>query len=184
VGTADLDSNAVTTAKIADGDVLTADLDDNAVTSAKIADGNVRSVDLSYNSVSSIKIQDGEVRTDDLDANAVTTAKIADGTITAADVDPTSSIYVSKSQLYVREEAFDIDPVQGLFVAVVYCDDADDLPLSGSCDSDPGTGVELVSIEDDNWTHPTNPAEWACTFYNRLSSVATVRSRILCISVP
>ncbi len=78
------------------------------------------------------KIGAGAVSSTNLGNNAVTTDKIADGTITAADVDATSSIYVSKSQLYEREEAVTLTIVATL-PASVYCDDANDLPLAGSC---------------------------------------------------
>jgi trimeric autotransporter adhesin len=84
-------SNAVTSAKIADGAVVTADLANNAVTSVKIADGAVVTVDLADNAVTSAKIADGAVATADMADNAVTTAKIANAAVTAAKIGGTGA---------------------------------------------------------------------------------------------
>ena len=71
---------AVTTAKIADGNVTTDKIDALAVTTTKIADGNV----------TTDKIDALAVTTDKIDALAVTTAKIADGNVTTDKIDDDS----------------------------------------------------------------------------------------------
>jgi hypothetical protein len=67
-------SNAITTAKIADGAVTTAKIADGSVNANKIIDGSVTNVKLANTSVGTTKIADA----------AVTTAKVADGSITAS----------------------------------------------------------------------------------------------------
>lgn len=74
VGAAQIDSNAVTTAKIADANVTSAKIADGNVTSAKIADGNVTSAKIADANVTTSKIADANV----------TTAKIADANVTLA----------------------------------------------------------------------------------------------------
>ena len=106
VAEADIDASAVTTAKIADGNVTEAKLAANSVTTAKIADGNVTEAKLAANSVTTDKIVDKNVTTDKIAdeavtvtqlasnavtevkiaSNAVTTAKIADGNVTDAKI--------------------------------------------------------------------------------------------------
>ncbi|MEE9296559.1 MAG: tail fiber domain-containing protein [Phycisphaerae bacterium] len=74
---ATIDDDAVTSVKIADGQVGNVDLADNAVNSAKIQDGTVIAADLATNSVNSAEIASGAVNTDEIANNAVTSAKIA-----------------------------------------------------------------------------------------------------------
>jgi|GEM_PF-2510756 hypothetical protein len=61
VGTSDLAGNAVTAAKIKDGEVKTADIGSSAVTSAKIASGGVGNTDIASNAVTGDKIADGTI---------------------------------------------------------------------------------------------------------------------------
>jgi hypothetical protein len=81
-----LQSNSVTSAKIADGTIAAADLANNSVTSAKILDGTIVTADLGDNSVTSAKIVDGTIAAADLASNSVTTLKIADNNVTAAKI--------------------------------------------------------------------------------------------------
>ena len=61
-------------------------IDNNAVTTAKIADGNVTAVKLAADAVTTVKILDANVTTAKIaDAN-VTTAKIADANVTTAKI--------------------------------------------------------------------------------------------------
>ncbi|NOS99901.1 MAG: hypothetical protein HOP29_04680 [Phycisphaerales bacterium] len=94
--TATIDNNAVSSIKIADGQVNNADLANNAVNSAKIQDATVTAADLANDSVAAAEIAagavgtseiaDGSVANVDLADNAVNSAKIQDGTVTAADL--------------------------------------------------------------------------------------------------
>ncbi len=86
-----LADDAVTSAKILDGEVMTADLMDDAVTnekladdavmSANIVDGQVMNADLAVDAVMSVNIMDGQVMTADLMDDAVTNAKLADDAV-------------------------------------------------------------------------------------------------------
>ena len=88
--------DAVTSAKIADGEVNTSDLAAAAVTNAKIADGAVTTSKLADNAVTtpkiandavtSTKIADGAVGTMDLANDAVTTPKIIDDAVTSTKI--------------------------------------------------------------------------------------------------
>jgi len=84
--TLSLADNAVTSAKIQDGQVTNADLADGAVTSAKIQDGQVTGTDLASGAVTSAIIADGNVSNADLADNAVTSSKIQDGAVATADL--------------------------------------------------------------------------------------------------
>ncbi len=100
VGNVDLADGAVTSGKIADGAVANADLADGAVNGVKIEDETVTAADLAVNSVggdeivndavTSAKIANGEVGTADLANDSVTSAKIQDGSVTVADLAPNS----------------------------------------------------------------------------------------------
>lgn len=65
-------ADAVTSAKIKDGEIVAADMADGAVTSAKILDGTVANADLASNAVDNANIVNG----------AVSFAKLADGAVT------------------------------------------------------------------------------------------------------
>ena len=67
-------SNAVTTAKVADGAVTSGKIGNNAVTTTKVAD----------NAITTAKITNANVTADKLATNAVTSAKIANNAVTAA----------------------------------------------------------------------------------------------------
>ena len=94
--TADLADSSVTSAKIVDGTIATGDIADAAVTTAKVADSNVTTAKiadlnvtsgkLSTDSVLTSKIADGNVTTAKLADSGVTTAKIADSNVTTAKV--------------------------------------------------------------------------------------------------
>jgi len=62
--------------------ISNSEIDNDAVTSAKIADGTITTTDLAFTpSPLGTSISNNEI-----DSNAVTTAKIADGTIISADI--------------------------------------------------------------------------------------------------
>lgn len=96
IPTGGIAASAVTTPKIADGNVTEAKIATNAVTAtkiadgsvqtAKIADGNVTEGKLAANSVTTTKIADGNVTEGKLAANSVTTTKIADGSVQTAKI--------------------------------------------------------------------------------------------------
>jgi len=155
------------------------------VRSSDIADGTIFSDDLIDGAITSSKLGAGAVGSSSLRNNAVTSTKIADGTITAADVDPASQIYVSKTQLYIREETSIVSGSQGTWQVEIACDDANDLPLAGSCVVDSSSGILIGGTEDVNWDDPAFAARWMCAFYNRIAASGyPITSRILCISVP
>lgn len=154
------------------GCVTSTALAGSAVTAAKIAAGAVGGSAIHGNAVTSTHIADG----------AVTSADILDGTITAADVNPTSSIYVLKGQLYERVESASLDFVGGV-VVVVSCDDANDLPVAGSCHTS-ASNMRLYATEAIYWSSSTFPAAWECRHYNTTGGMYTGYAKILCISVP
>ena len=88
VGTAQLKNNAVTAAKIKDGQVTTADLASNAVTAAKIKDGQVTTADLASNAVTSAKIANDAVTNAKIGKNAVTSTEVTDYSLHANDFAP------------------------------------------------------------------------------------------------
>jgi uncharacterized protein YjbI with pentapeptide repeats len=79
-------ANAVTSAKIADGTIVTADLADNSVTSAKIVDATIVAADIANTTITGAKLANATVTATQLADGAVTSAKIADGTIVTADL--------------------------------------------------------------------------------------------------
>jgi len=67
------------------GSIATADIADNAITGAKILDGEVDTADIAADAITSAKILDGEVASADIAANAVTLAKLATGLLIGVD---------------------------------------------------------------------------------------------------
>jgi len=86
IPTASIADAAVTSAKIADGAVVTIDLADGAVTSAKILDATILGSDIATGTITSANITDLTIATGDIADGAITTAKILDGTITGTDI--------------------------------------------------------------------------------------------------
>lgn len=166
------------------GCVASADLANSAVTSAKIVNGAIDTIKLRNGAVTEDKIEHGAVGATHLQNSSITTAKIADGTITAADVDLTSGIYVSRSQLYEREESVTWDMANTVLPIEVFCDDLNDLPLAGSCYTYPNDGFETIATYALHWENSAYLAGWQCDIYNRLGNNGTGKARILCISVP
>jgi len=74
--------NAVTSDKIADGQVGTNDLANNAVTSAKILSNAVTSAAIADGQVNTVDIANGSVLAEDLSSGAVTNDKLANGAVT------------------------------------------------------------------------------------------------------
>jgi len=171
---ADLASGAVTTSKIGQG----------AVTGAKILDGAVGTADLAASSVSSSKIAPGAVNSEAIHGNVISTGHIVNGTITAADIDPTSSIYVSKAQLYEREDATTWAVGGTMGVASAACDDGNDLALDGWCETTYSSNCDTWHSKADHWGTVGTAASFTCAAYNGAGNSCTVRARILCITVP
>lgn len=94
--TAAIADGAVTSAKIADGTIVTGDISDGAITSAKIADGAIQTGDIADSAITSAKIADGTITTADIADGAITSAKIFDGTITNDDINASAGIVFSK----------------------------------------------------------------------------------------
>jgi len=68
------------------GCIGTADLAGNAVTSAKIKDGEIKTDDIAASAVGSLRIKDNDVKAQDIAPNGVGTSEIADGSITYSDL--------------------------------------------------------------------------------------------------
>ena len=84
----DLDDDAVTSAKIADGTIVNADINASAaVALSKLATGALPSAI----TVASANIVDGTIVADDLGTNSVTTVKILDNNVTDAKISAVSS---------------------------------------------------------------------------------------------
>jgi hypothetical protein len=77
---------------VCSGCVGTSDIASSAVTSAKIGSGQVANSDIANDAVGSAKIAAGQVANSDIASSAVTTGKISDGTITSADIGNVISI--------------------------------------------------------------------------------------------
>jgi hypothetical protein len=95
VVTAKIFAGAVTGLQIRDGSIGNSDLGNDAVTSAKIRGGQVGNSDLANDAVTGAKIRAGNVGETDLATDAVTSAKIKDGSIATADY-ADASIVASK----------------------------------------------------------------------------------------
>ena len=116
IGTTNIDDDAVTTAKIADGNITVAKMAVNSVDSdqyvdgsidtAHIADSNITVAKMAANSVDSdqyvdgsidtIHIGDDQITTAKIPDSAITSAKIADGAIVNADINASAAIALSK----------------------------------------------------------------------------------------
>ncbi|MCU0664020.1 MAG: hypothetical protein MUC50_17040, partial [Myxococcota bacterium] len=85
-------ADAVTSANIANGTILTEDFGNNAVTNAKLA----------TDSISSAKIIDGTITGNDLALGSIASAEILDGTITSADLGTLASIRLQTEETTTR----------------------------------------------------------------------------------
>jgi hypothetical protein len=90
-----LQSESVTTPKIATSAVTTEKIADNAVTTSKIAD----------NAVTTSKIADNAVTTNKIANNAVTVDKIANGAVSSAKLNIDGAVHLNDQPLYLRSES-------------------------------------------------------------------------------
>jgi hypothetical protein len=159
---------------IADGSIASSDLGSGSVTGTKIASGAVGASAIRSNAVTNIHLAD----------DAVTGAEILDGSITAADLDSTSGIYFSKDQLYEREVSGSVIPTYNIDLEAS-CDDANDLPVAGSCYHGYSAALKAFKFFATDWTSSSFPATWTC-FFNNASTTETYTAyaRIVCLSVP
>jgi hypothetical protein len=87
VGTTDIADNAVTTGKIANGQVKAPDIATDAVTAAEIGSSQVGNSEIADDAVTSAKIGDDQVTTFDIsDSLGVISADIADGRVFSIDI--------------------------------------------------------------------------------------------------
>ncbi|MBI4224637.1 MAG: hypothetical protein HY609_06845, partial [Deltaproteobacteria bacterium] len=86
VGTVELANDAVTSAKIKDGEVKEGDLGGDAVTAGKIKDGEVKSAEIADGAVGSGELADGAVNSTKISDNSITASDLA-ATLTLADGD-------------------------------------------------------------------------------------------------
>lgn len=87
IGTAELENDAVTADKIADGAIDdAAKLADSVVSTAKIADGAISTDKLADSAVTEAKILDSSVSSAKINNGAVTEGKIADGAVVSAKI--------------------------------------------------------------------------------------------------
>ena len=105
VATADIANNAITRAKITDGEVINAKLDSNAVTTSKINNNAVTTAKLAVGAVTHDQLADNTVDADHLQSNAVTTAKIADDAVTGAKIadDSITSAHLASNSVNTAE---------------------------------------------------------------------------------
>jgi hypothetical protein len=115
--------------------------------------------------------------------NAVNTTKIANGTIQAVDVDPAGGLYASKTSTYVATTQRPLPP--GYCVEVIaICADANDLPLSGACNTPPATPIAITRTYLGNWSTTSSPASYLCDVCNNHSTTVTIEAQLVCVSVP
>ena len=86
VGTGDLDTAAVTNAKIAAGSVTTGKIANSAVTAAKISAGAVDNSKIANSAVNATKLTTAAVTTEKLANNAVNVSKIPNAAVTAGKI--------------------------------------------------------------------------------------------------
>ena len=82
----DIDTNAVTTAKLRNGNVNTVDIADDAVDGSKILDSSVGAADLGSGSVGSSEIQTDGVGASEISDNSIDGGEIIDNSLTASDI--------------------------------------------------------------------------------------------------
>lgn len=66
----------------------------------------------------------------------------------------------------------------------VECDDANDLPVAGFCETHIGQGCDVHSFRQRNWTSLSYPANFLCAVENMGGNNCTAWATILCLSVP
>ena len=103
IGTADIEDNAVTTAKILNGNVTTAKIEDSAVTTEKIARGAVTTDKIQDRAVGGAKIADSGVVTRNIADDAIVTSKILDANVTKAKLDTTVQATLDKADNAMQE---------------------------------------------------------------------------------
>ena len=103
-----IDSNAVTTAKIKDKNVTTAKINDESVTTDKISNGAVTENKLGDSAVTADKISAGAVTENKLGNSAVTTNKIKNGNVTN---DKLASSGISASKITAGSLTISVIPV-------------------------------------------------------------------------
>ena len=88
--------------------------------------------------------------------------------------------YRSRSELYRATGSQSVSP--GLNGAVqAACNDANDLPLAGSC---PGSSGRVVGTDLIDWANQAVPAAFECTINNTTSTQVDISAAIVCVSVP
>jgi hypothetical protein len=86
VKAADVADNSITSAKIANGTIISDDIATGAVTTAEIKDGTILANDIGTGSITTAEILNGTILTEDLATGSVTTTTIKNGTILADDI--------------------------------------------------------------------------------------------------
>jgi hypothetical protein len=86
VKTADLDADAVNSARIANGQVQVADIGQGAVATDELANGQVKAADIGDGEVKNAEIANGQVTADELAANSVRADEVADGQVRSQEI--------------------------------------------------------------------------------------------------
>jgi hypothetical protein len=90
----------------------------------------------------------------------------------------------AKGDIYENLAAMQ-DPAGTTISVTVACNDANDLPLEGTCRPvPPGDLVVVQSEQALNWSSTTLAAQFTCGFHNFDSSQHNTQARILCVTVP
>ncbi len=165
-------NESITPEKVRNGAVTTDKLADKSVTSTKLADNSVHSGIIMDNGVSSADIQDDSVTSNDIQNNS----------IKQPDVQRGGGVYAYKSDVYSTRQTFNAS--SGVVsTQEASCQDANDLPLTGTCTAPPSSSAQLISTDAIDWNDETRPAAWRCAFSNPGSAV-NVEAQILCVRVP
>lgn len=109
-------------------------------------------------------------------------ADIVDGTVSGSDIDPAGGVYFAKTQLYRRTVS---GAVFGGTISRVTatCDDANDLPIQGSCELPDISPVRMNAFRTAGWTSTGQAAEFVCVYENTLSSgAANGSAAIICLA--
>jgi hypothetical protein len=130
VGVKQLKKNAVTSAKIKNGQVKSDDVANQGLTGADIKDGTVDSFEIGNGVVTGAKIAAGAVGSASIADNAITGPKIADGTIGSADLDPnTVGDIISKGGTFPQGPQQEILVLPGFGKLTAGCTGADTYSL-------------------------------------------------------
>ena len=155
---------------------------DVEVTGGLACTGCIDGTDVAVNSIEGIRVMDGTLSGADVGDGSLTGADVQNGSLGAVEVDATSGFYVSKTQLYVESVTMSVAANDIRNIKAV-CRDANDLPLTGHCNTPSGQPVFTVATEVEDWTSTTKAASYTCSFRNESGISLNTEAAIVCIDV-